>query len=1099
MTKPIRLPQSTRLIQMLLVCMSVLLFRTDGYAQSLSVSLQTDRARISVASIPDFYGGPNLKVLHTDAGSPLRAGTAWIWEKSSQEEPNTYYVSMRQKGLNAVRMILFDTWEVEAYLPSAQFTPTDWNDPAYRTRQLARMERAVNYASANGMYIIINSHNKIPNYDEAYCNALWTYVAPYFANRTHVIYEAANEPMSGIGNNGDMDMGAAGATSSPRLQALRRGFNIIRNAAPNTHIMILTPPGINDAAIGTGMGNLAASFDQLPGGAIDWTKTSVAYHLYNNDRGFGNVAVNAANLRNLHSRYPGWPSENNFPASVSNSTLGITDEWRSAQFDNDIYVNQTCEKLGIGWSMWNINGQTQLNANWPIMYADALAKGWNWIHDPLTPDIQAPTAPTALSALAITASSASLSWIASTDNVSVSGYEVFRNGVSAGTTPTNSINLTGLTCATTVGFTVKARDLAGNWSAASTALNVTTNACPTSFVVEAETNFTIVSDVGTNCAIASSDYGAASTSNGLVVGLCDNGDEIKIAINIPVTGIYDLSVRVRSGWTGDPGYFINNNKYEYRVNEILRSFGLVPGSISTTIDVDSYYATVKLSGISLSAGMNYVRVKALESWAKVDFVRADLVSDSQAPTVPAGLASANSTGTGFTLSWTASTDNVGVTGYEVFRNGVNIGTTTSATFSVSGVTCGMSSSMTVRARDAAGNWSALSNTLSVNTALPNAGSITGTSTLCAGTTSVLGSNGLAGGSWSSSNGSVASVSSTGVVTGVSAGTASITYTVTANGCTSSATNTVTINALPNAGTITGTSTVNVGATSTLTSNGVSGGTWASGNTGVATVNVSGVVTGVSGGTANITYRVTVNGCTSITSRIVTVNNVTTTIIIRARSLAAAGSNMTVEIMNSSAPTGGTVQQTKSFINLSTTLANYTFIVNGAVSANKVRVRYTNDMANRDLEIDYITVAGTTFQAEASSTYQIGVWRNVTDGCSVGGYYTSSILQCTGYFHFLANTTGRLAMTTVNNAEEADVLLYPNPSSTVVNLVLFAKEAQTTTLGIYTILGQQVQQSKRKLEVGKNVLSIPISLKAGTYLLSVPYDSKLETKKFIVID
>ncbi len=348
-----------------------------------SSSLPTDRARVTVATIPDAYNpaGPGLKVLRTDANTPLRAGTAWIWEKDRQEEPESYYASMRAKGLNAVRMILFDTWEVEAYAPSATFTPTDWNDDAYRTRQLARMERAVNFASAHGMYVIINSHNKIPHYNAAYNDALWARVAPYFAARTHVLYEAANEPMDGIGNNGSMTATASDrAADSPRIQALKRTYNIIRSAAPDTHIMILTPPGINDYATGTGLGNLAAAFAAMPG-PVDWSKTSVAYHLYNNDSAYG-AATLAANLRNLHSRFPGWPSENNFPASVSGATLGITDTWRSAQFDSDIFVNQTCERLGLGWSMWNINGQTQLDRNWPVLIADATAKGWTWTPDP---------------------------------------------------------------------------------------------------------------------------------------------------------------------------------------------------------------------------------------------------------------------------------------------------------------------------------------------------------------------------------------------------------------------------------------------------------------------------------------------------------------------------------------------------------------------------------------------------------------------------------------------------------------------------------------------------------------------------------------------
>lgn len=366
------------------IILSLIAFCWPHEAWAQSASLATDRARVRVVSISDAYdaNAPALKVLRTDTNSPLRAGTAWIWEKDRQEEPESYYVSMRSKGLNAVRMILFDTWEVEAYTPSSSFIPTDWNDVTYRTRQLARMERAVNYASVNGMYIIINSHNKIPNYNSAYNDALWTHVAPFFAGRTHVLYEASNEPMDGIGNDGSMTANASdSAADSPRIQALKNTYNIIRNAAPNTHVMILTPPGINDYATGTGLGNLAAAFASMPG-AVDWTKTSVAYHLYNNDRTYG-AATHAANLRKLHSRYPGWPSENNFPSSVTNATLGITDSWRSAQFDDDIYVNQTCERLGIGWSMWNINGQTQLDRNWPTMIADANAKGWNWAADVL--------------------------------------------------------------------------------------------------------------------------------------------------------------------------------------------------------------------------------------------------------------------------------------------------------------------------------------------------------------------------------------------------------------------------------------------------------------------------------------------------------------------------------------------------------------------------------------------------------------------------------------------------------------------------------------------------------------------------------------------
>ncbi|KUL70441.1 MULTISPECIES: glycoside hydrolase family 6 protein [unclassified Streptomyces] len=92
-------------------------------------------------------------------------------------------------------------------------------------------------------------------------------------------------------------------------------------------------------------------------------------------------------------------------------------------------------------------------------------------------DTTAPTAPTGLLATAKTASSVSLAWTAATDNVGVTGYDVYRDGTrvgspSAGTTYTD----TGLSAATAYSYTVRARDAAGNVSAASAALSVTTEA-----------------------------------------------------------------------------------------------------------------------------------------------------------------------------------------------------------------------------------------------------------------------------------------------------------------------------------------------------------------------------------------------------------------------------------------------------------------------------------------------------------------------------------------------------------------------------------------------------------------------------------------------
>ncbi|MEI7584941.1 choice-of-anchor Q domain-containing protein [Runella sp.] len=338
-------------------------------------------------------------------------------------------------------------------------------------------------------------------------------------------------------------------------------------------------------------------------------------------------------------------------------------------------------------------------------------------------------------------------------------------------------------------------------------------------------------------------------------------------------------------------------------------------------------------------------------------------------------------------SWASSNTAVATVNASGVVTGVAAGTA-SITYSVTSNGCSASTSSTV----------------TVN-ALPNAGTISGTTTICSGANSTLTSNGAAGGSWTSSNTAVATVNASGVVTGVAAGTASITYSVTSNGCSSSTSSTVTINALPNAGTLSGTTTINTGATSTLTSNGLAGGIWSSSNNLVATVNTSGVVTGVSAGTATITYTVTTNGCVRSVSTTVTINTpvVTTLIVIRARSVSNAGANFRVEIMNSSAATGGTVLQSSSdFTNLPTVFANYTFAATGTIIPNQIRVRYFNDMSPYDFETDYITVNGTTYQTD-TTTYSVGFW-NAANGCNNAGFLTNSLIHCDGYFHFLATPT-----------------------------------------------------------------------------------------------
>jgi|GEM_PF-2521356 len=97
---------------------------------------------------------------------------------------------------------------------------------------------------------------------------------------------------------------------------------------------------------------------------------------------------------------------------------------------------------------------------------------------PDIPDTQAPTAPANLTASAVSSSQINLAWTASTDNISVTGYEVYRANTRAATVTTTSFGDTGLLPSTSYSYYVKAKDAAGNLSLASNTVSAATSALP---------------------------------------------------------------------------------------------------------------------------------------------------------------------------------------------------------------------------------------------------------------------------------------------------------------------------------------------------------------------------------------------------------------------------------------------------------------------------------------------------------------------------------------------------------------------------------------------------------------------------------------------
>jgi subtilisin family serine protease/uncharacterized protein YjdB len=174
--------------------------------------------------------------------------------------------------------------------------------------------------------------------------------------------------------------------------------------------------------------------------------------------------------------------------------------------------------------------------------------------------------------------------------------------------------------------------------------------------------------------------------------------------------------------------------------------------------------------------------------------------------------------------------------------------TTKATVSAAGVVTGVAAGTSTISYNLSGSISTA--IVTVNAALP---AITGTAKACPGTSTTL-SNTVTGGTWSSSNGSVATIdAASGVVTGAIAGTTTIVY--AAGGCTKSVI--VTINATP---TIGGSLSRCPGNTASLTCSPAAT-SWFSSSTSIATITSAGLVTALSAGTTTISV-IANTGCTN---------------------------------------------------------------------------------------------------------------------------------------------------------------------------------------------------------------------------------------------
>lgn len=321
----------------------------------------------------------------------------------------------------------------------------------------------------------------------------------------------------------------------------------------------------------------------------------------------------------------------------------------------------------------------------------------------LDKDVQAPTTPTNLAATNTQCTNLTLTWTASTDNAAVDLYEVFKNGVSIGTTTTTTFLVTGLNGSTNYSFYVTAKDPSLNVSQPSATFNVTT---AKTFIVLYEAENASLSGIS----IGNSQKGYSGTGY-TEAGSFQGSSSITFNVNVPTTGLYKLSIRFGAFSGSKPNYLsINGNQ--------------------TTVDflASSDWANYNNAGankdgfIPLNAGANTIKLTPFWGWMSFDYITISDRTESESPTAPSNLTVSNIVADGCTLSWTPSSDNVGVAKYRIYKADRLYTTVAGNTTSVkiSGLSSGTSFTLKVEAVDAQDNSASSSTNFSTLSTYPNA-------------------------------------------------------------------------------------------------------------------------------------------------------------------------------------------------------------------------------------------------------------------------------------------------------------------------------------------------------------------------------------------
>lgn len=407
-----------------------------------------------------------------------------------------------------------------------------------------------------------------------------------------------------------------------------------------------------------------------------------------------------------------------------------------------------------------------------------------------TVDTQPPTAPRLVAATASSANKVDLVWTASTDNVGVSGYQIFRNGLVIGSVPAATLTYADAAVSAGSGYTymVKAFDAGANYSAASNMIqvnipaptpppggcaapatgafsgcyynNTTLSGNPVLVRTDPEINF-YWGNASPNNSLSPFSFSARWQGNFMF----NQGNYVFTVIASDGMRLYVDGSLIIDRWRDQPPYIYSASQtlsqgshlivveyYEHTggataqvswqnttpgpQKPVISSFTATPSNTAAGQPVTLSWSVSGATALNIDNGVGDVtkfnatavspvqtttyRLMASNSVgasSSTVTVTVGSSADTQAPIAPT-LVSATATGpTEVDLAWTASTDNVGVSGYQILRNGSVLTTVPGAWVTYADTTVSPNSTYgyTVKAFDLSANYSLASNALSATT------------------------------------------------------------------------------------------------------------------------------------------------------------------------------------------------------------------------------------------------------------------------------------------------------------------------------------------------------------------------------------------------